>query len=113
MANFLEAYDCLFNDFGEEAIIERTGESITVKHQIADESHSLGLAEYKKCSAIIWLKNKDDKKILPKDILTLQSNNERYEVINKYLQSSGLIKVILKDAKDIKKVIDYEFYNIK
>lgn len=98
MALYLDNFDCLFNDFGEPARIERTGEILVVKHDLIESLHDLSLAKYKNCSGVAWLKFLDKNKIERHDMLTLLNSAQTYRVEHKMLEGGGLVKLILSDA---------------
>lgn len=98
MAQYLENFDCLFNDSGEPAVIVRTSDKITVRHEVVDNIHALGLSQYKNCSAIAWVKYDDRNKIVRDDVITLTKSAQSYQVEHKLLSGSGLVKLVLSDV---------------
>ena len=98
MAVYLDSFDCLFNDFGELARVERTGDVLVVKHELIESLHDLSLAKYKNCSGVAWLKFMDKNKIERHDTITLLNSAQSYRVEHKLLEGGGLIKLILSDA---------------
>jgi hypothetical protein len=88
-------HTCLFSDFGEDATIHRTGETLVVVHESTEGVVDLSLSRYKNISATATIHILDKNKAKKNDILTLTGSGASYRVDHLEMAAGGVVRLIL------------------